>query len=404
LKGDYAVAKKITNENLLGQRGINLIEERVLSMGFVWHLTNQAVEAGIDGHIELRNPDTEQALNLVLAVQSKARTNFAGETADLLTFYCDQRDIDYWLQGNIPIILVVSRPDTREAFWVNVKQHFADPATRQAKKIVFDKGRDRFDSSVRARLFELARPKDSGLYLAPLPKTEQLMPNLMRVVLRTDQICFADTALRNPKQVIDAFKAANDFPESDWVLHTGQLVSFQRLDQPPWTIVCNATSAAYQPTSLLADSDDDDERRLFVRLLNRCLAAKCRSQGVLFDDERVLYYFAATANLRTRKVRFKSLARESPRTVFEAYRDNEAKEVRFCRHLAFEGYFRRLDTDWYLEVTPTYRFTREGRLRDRYGEDRLKGIKRLERHRAVLGQLLTWIDVLTKPGDLFHSE
>jgi hypothetical protein len=398
------MVKKITNENLLGQRGVNLIEECVLSMGFAWHPTNQAVEAGIDGHIELRNPDTEQALNLVVAVQSKARTDLAGETADSFTFYCDQRDIDYWLQGNVPVILVVSRPDTREAFWVNVKQHFADPAARQAKKVVFDKARDRFDASVRSRLFEIARPEDSGLYLAPLPKTEQLIPNLMRVILHTGQICFADTALRDPQQVIDAFKTANAFPGSDWVLHAGQVVSFQPLNQPPWTAVCDASSAAYRPTSSLADSDDADERRLFVRLLNRCLAAKCRGQGILFDNNRVLYYFEATENLRTRKVRFKSLARQSPRTVFEAYRDKETKQVRFCRHLAFEGYFRRLDPDWYLEVTPTYRFTRDGRLPDRFAEDRLKGIKRLERHRAVLGQLLTWIDVLTKPGDLFHAD
>jgi hypothetical protein len=203
------MTKKITNESLLGQRGINLIEECVLSMGCAWHPTNQAVEAGIDGHIELRNPDTQQALNLILAVQSKARTEFSGEDADSFTFYCDQRDIDYWLQGNVPMILVVSRPDTREAFWVNIRQYFADPAARQARKIEFNKVRDRFDASVRSRLFDISRPKDSGLYMAPLPKSEQLMSNLLRATFPTEQVCFADTSFRDPKQVIAAFKAAN---------------------------------------------------------------------------------------------------------------------------------------------------------------------------------------------------
>jgi hypothetical protein len=339
----------------------------------------------------------------MLAIQSKARTEFSGEDTDSFTFYCEQRDIDYWLQGNVPIILVVNRPDTREAFWVSVKQYFADPADRQARKIVFNKHRDRFDASVRSRLFDLARPKDSGLYLASLPKSEQLIPNLMRAVFPTGDICFGDTTFRDPKRIIAAFKAAEVYPGSDWVIHGGQVVSFQPLDQPPWSSICNVASVTQKPTLQLAESDKADERRLFVRLLNRCLEAKCRPQGIRFDDGRGLYYFAATENLRTRRVEYKSLARQSPRTVFEAYRDKETKQVRFCRHLAFEGYFRRLGNEWYLEVTPTYRFTRDGRLPDRFAEDRLKGIKRLERHRAVLGQLLTWIDILTKPGDLFHA-
>jgi hypothetical protein len=133
------------------------------------------------------------------------------------------------------------------------------------------------------------------------------------------------------------------------------------------------------------------------------LEARCRSQDIRFDNRKNLFYFAATDKLRTKTISFKSMARQSSRTVFEAYRDKETKQLRFCRHLAFEGYFRRLGSVWYLEVTPTYRFTRDGRLPDRFAEDRLKGIKRLERHRAVLGQLLTWIDFLTQTDDLFQD-
>lgn len=397
------MAKKITNESLLGQRGINLIEECVLSMGFGWHPTNQAVEAGIDGHIELRNPESEQALNLIVAVQSKARTAFSGETEDAFTFYCDQRDIDYWLQGNVPVILVVSRPDTKEAFWVNVKQFFLDPAIRQSRKLVFNKARDRFDANARSRLFDIARP-DTGLYLAPLPKVEQLLPNLLKLVIRTNHVCIATTAHRDPRDLIRTFQASHSFPERDWILHGGQLVSFQRLDQAPWTDVCDVASVQYKPTASLSESADPDERRLFVRLLNRCLEAKCRPHGIYFDMKQALFYFANTENLRTRRLAFQSTARQSSRTVFEAYRDKETKQIRFCRHLAFHGHFRPLGGLWYLEVTPTYRFTRDGHSPDRFADDRLKGIKRLERHRAVLGQLLTWVEILTKSGDLFRTD
>jgi hypothetical protein len=50
------------------------------------------------------------------------------------------------------------------------------------------------------------------------------------------------------------------------------------------------------------------------------------------------------------------------------------------RHLAFRGQFRQFDKHWYLEVTPTYRFTSDGQILDRFHEDRLKGIKRNSQH------------------------
>ena len=398
------MAKKITNENLLGQRGINLIEQCVLGMGCAWHPSNQAVEAGIDGYIELRNPDTRHALNLVVAVQSKARSEFAGETVDSATFYCEPRDIDYWLQGNLPVVVVVSRPDTRDAFWVDVKRYFQDAAARQSRKIVFNKSRDRLDTTARSRFFDIARPRDSGLYLAPLPRPETLCPNLLKIRLPTDEVWFADTTLRDPKQIIDALQGAEPLADPGWLLAGGRVVSFQPLDRPPWDGVCSLATTLTRPTADLAGSDDPDETRLFVRLLNRCLEARCRPHGIRFDRRLGLYHFVATADLKTRTISFRSAARQSARAVFEAYRHRETDQVRYCRHLAFEGYFRRLGAAWYLEVTPTYRFTRDGRAPDRFADDHLKGIKRLDRNKSVYGQLLTWVDVLTHPGDMYQPD
>ena len=64
--------------------------------------------------------------------------------------------------------------------------------------------------------------------------------------------------------------------------------------------------------------------------------------------------------------------------------------------MAFRGQFRFLDGQWYLEITPTYRFTRDGFQLDRFHEDRLKGIKRLEGNRAVLSNVLFWADRLRR--------
>jgi hypothetical protein len=70
--------------------------------------------------------------------------------------------------------------------------------------------------------------------------------------------------------------------------------------------------------------------------------------------------------------------------------------VAFYRHSAFEYQFRRFDSKWFLRITPTYHFTRDGYRADRYADDRLKKIKQLEHNPAVAAQLLMWAEVLTR--------
>lgn len=398
------MSKKITGRSILGQRGINLIEDVVLSMGFAWHPTNQAIEAGIDGHIELRNPDSEQALNLVVAVQSKACTNFRAESDTTVSYYCEDDDIEYWLSGNISVILVVSRPDSKDAFWINITAYFRDPANRGSRKVTFDKSRDRFDENVRARLFDLARPRDSGLYLAPIPKPEEVIPNLLPVQFQAVSVYRAESHVSDPKRIVDAFRSADIRPERDWAMKGGSILSFQNLNEEPWSQFCVKGSVQPIPTSYFSTVSDRNELNHFVQLLNRCLEVKLRERGVWFERTRELYYFASTQNLHARKHAFQSIAQRSSRTVFEAYRHRESGDVRFCRHAAFHGYFRRFDEAWLLEVTPTYYFTKDGRNPDRFEADRLKGIKRLDRHRAVLGQLLSWIEFLSDSGDTLFQK
>ncbi len=74
------------------------------------------------------------------------------------------------------------------------------------------------------------------------------------------------------------------------------------------------------------------------------------------------------------------------------------------RHLAFRRQFRLFDERWYLEITPTYVFTADGMLLDRYNEDLLKKIKQIEGNRAVLSPLLFWADYLSSKHDLLRAQ
>jgi hypothetical protein len=70
-------------------------------------------------------------LNLVLLVQGKASNRrFAFETDDSFRYVCDDRDLDLWLSGNAPVILVFSHPEQGEAWRVDLKAAFPDVVTR----------------------------------------------------------------------------------------------------------------------------------------------------------------------------------------------------------------------------------------------------------------------------------
>ena len=103
--------KKIGKNDITGALGVNIIERRLLEMGYLWYPSG-GVEAGIDGRLEIR-AESGEVTNLVISVQSKATDGlFQSETDTHFSFVCSERDLRYWLQGNLPVILVCSRPKT----------------------------------------------------------------------------------------------------------------------------------------------------------------------------------------------------------------------------------------------------------------------------------------------------
>src|SRR5687768_2668197 len=126
--------KKVSPQGITGQLGANLIERIVLHMKYIWRPI-LIFDVGIDGEIEICDPVTGAATNSIIRVQAKATTRpFQAETPESFGYTCEQKDLEYWLQGNAPVILIVCRPETDEAYWVSVKDYFKDPALQKARK------------------------------------------------------------------------------------------------------------------------------------------------------------------------------------------------------------------------------------------------------------------------------
>jgi hypothetical protein len=341
-----------------------------------------------------------------ILVQSRATKGlFQGETPDSLEYLCSEKDLAYWLLGTAPVVLVYSRPESDEAYWVSVKEYFHDSERRKTRKIHFDKHRDRFDTSIRDRLLGVAGPPDSGAYFTPPPRQELLFTNLLTVTQVPAQLFIAETDLRSGRDVAEYLADARATSENEWVLKNRRILSVHDLTKSPWRDICDQGTVDSFSTAEWSDSDDGDRQRDYVRLLNECLRASLRRSAVAYRRDQELYHFRPPKDLSDRRITFRSLARKSTRVVFHGYpgRQDPAR-IAYYRHSAFQGRFRRFAAQWFLQITPTYYFTSDGYSPHPFYESKLKGIKALERNPAVLGQIVMWADVLAeRRTDLFTA-
>jgi hypothetical protein len=393
--------KKLSLQVVLGQKGINLIERIVLDMDCIWSPTGP-IDVGIDGTIELCDQATREPLGIFLHVQSKA-TDVPWERETEREFYypCRPQDLDYWMQGNAPVLLVVSRPATSEAYWISVKDHFQNPVRRQSRRAHFVKEKDRFFPGVYPTLFDLAKPRDVGLYLAPAPRPERLISNLLEVTSFASRIYVAQTSMRQRPEVWKAFEELGTRCPAEWLLKDKQVVTFHDLREFPWDHACDRGTVEEFAVEEWAHSPDPDRLRDFVHLLNGALQEK------LFPQVRPwrklgVYAFTATRDLSPRKIPYASHTRAARCTVFEVYTQEwNGRTYTHYRHMAIHSRFRLYDDRWYLEITPTYVYTKDGRSVHRRHSEWLKGIKRLDKNRAVLAQLMFWAQYLQGTRDLF---
>ena len=229
--------KKILKAARTGERGVNLIQRIVLEMGCMWYPTG-GTEAGIDGTIEILDVATDAATNQIITVQSKATSQFAGETATSVEYICREEDLKYWLQGNTPVVLVYSCPDKDEAYWISLKDYFADPRIRASRKIRFDKQADRFDQRSRERLESIAIPKDSGLYLGSVPKQETIFSDLLPVRAFPQTVYVAQSLYSSRHEVFAGEDLGRDFPGC-WTIHGKVLYSLDPIEGKEWEKLCD---------------------------------------------------------------------------------------------------------------------------------------------------------------------
>ena len=219
-----------------------------------------------------------------------------------------------------------------------------------------------------------------------------------------DSLYVAPTEMKTIKQAWFHLRKGSsskytEYISGAWTIYEDNLYSLVDPERSRLKTIIEVGGLERFNTEEWALSDDDNKRRLFVRLLNAALREDLWAHGVRYQKEQDVYAFIGRPDEPPRRLKYGNLKLRSTTTVVAHYeaKPKSGKIYKYLRHGAFQGRFRFLGGQWYLEITPTYRFTRNGKDLDRFHEDRLSGIKRLERNRSVLSQLLVWQAVLRAP-------
>lgn len=381
-----------------GQRGIHLIGDIVGEMGSRWDPT-QSTEVGIDGYIELFDPHTHQPKNVQVAVQSKTVVRFDGDE-DTIRYTCKRADIDYWLDCSMPVILIVSCPASHEAYWLDVKVYFTDPDHVGTTVVHLDRRTQRFTARSYDALLEVGRPSDRSLVRSPVLSPEALYCNL--IPLRSfPRTVFTAPALQPTRG--HAWTRIRDcgLPvPRPWTIRSNQFVGFANPEAQPFDRIVDVGAVEENDAALWAVSEDPSARRIFAELLKHALREDLATVDVAYFERDAVFAFRGDTKAE-RTLRYRNVSQWSTMTIVHHYPQRDGEYV-VLRHLAMEARFRYLGAKWYLEITPTYRFTTDGFTKFRFHEERLSKIKRIEKNRAVLSQLMAWADCLN-PTELFDG-
>ncbi|TCU74886.1 phosphorylase superfamily protein [Bradyrhizobium sp. R2.2-H] len=233
---------------------------------------------------------------------------------------------------------------------------------------------------------------------------EEGFPNLI-LLRRFPETLFVAPSLRNTRQAVwaalneDASGQPAEYVPNAWTIHEGNFYSLVDPELSRLGTVIDVGGIDRFEAREWAYSDDDARRRLFVQLLNRAIRDDLWAQGVRYHGDLDVFAFMGRVEEGPRRLKYPNLKLRSTTTVVSHYQSTskDGKKFNYYRHNAVQGRFRWLAKQWYLEITPTYRFTYNGKDLDRFHENRLSGIKRIEKNRSVLSQLLIWQAVLRAP-------
>lgn len=394
--------KTITDNQLIGELGESAVRSRFLSFGFQFDVRSR-LEAGIDAIAEIMIEGEPSAKMLAVQVKSTRAKKYASESESSFSYLLKAKDIEYWKNSNLPVIIVLYRESDQSYYWKGLDFSSAI----ENRQLTFNKAEDKLDKNAVDRLAALTVPKNGfGHYVPPLRDGETALVNLLPILL-PKEIFVASTPFEFKKAIAELFEQ-DEATRFDWTIKGGTFWSFHDPREACTRAIVDLDQVEAIDTSLLAFHEDIDEQNNFAFLLRKTLDHQVQ-RDLAWDKERKLYYFRAFEQCQSRTFSYQSSKNRAKADVVNVVtHPKEPDKVSFVRHHAFIPKFECLMDQWYLMVSPTYHFTTNGFQRHSHPHGLLSGKKRLDNNASLRGQLIMWHRFLTdyenREVNLFGTE
>lgn len=209
----------------------------------------------------------------------------------------------------------------------------------------------------------------------------------------------AHTHFSSRKEALDFLFESAKVPGGEvwrgFTINNSAVYSFYDLSGSRWEEIAEEGTVESDLTFEWSMTPDPVHKRLFVELRNVTLQDQLREDDIHFSNADKLYFHRASDDLSDRSRGYRSRRKNASRDVFRRYQSKlDPERTSYFRHVAFFGHFLELDGNWFLQIAPTYRFTKDGYRDSRFSAEALSGIKRLEHNQAVHGQVVMWAEFL----------
>jgi hypothetical protein len=216
---------KLTDNQLIGQRGEALVAERAMTMGFAYEMRGR-LETGVDGMLELRDPKTGTMRAQWIGTQVKTTESgtYSGEDDQGFDYLLDTGHLEYWRAANIPVILVLVRLDSSEMYWKVV-----DPTpSAEPRRVHFEKATDRFEPEAADRIAALCISRDKlGTYVPRMLEGENVHINMVRILL-PQKIYVAASLFASGREAVRELAKFDGYASYDWVIRDRRFISLRQ--------------------------------------------------------------------------------------------------------------------------------------------------------------------------------
>lgn len=386
----HAMAKRITDNQLMGELGEAAVRKRFLSIGFQFD-SRSRLEAGIDGLAEVMIDGEPTARMIAVQIKSTRAGRYTSETDSAFSYLLDVKDLAYWKTSNLPVIVVVYRESDDSHYWAQVQ---FQPGVEQ-RRLRFDKAKDVLDKSSRDRLAALTVPiSGSGYYVPPLGGGETAIVNLLPIKLPAE-IFVASTPF-DRKSAIKEMYSSGETARYDWVIKDGTFWSFHDPREAVTRMIVDIDQVEAIETAVIGYHEDIDEQNNFAFLLRQTFQHQMQVD-LAWDKDSRIFYVKPHGDSKTRTFHYQSAKVKTKADVVNVTMSTKIEgKVGFVRHHGFAPKFECMMDQWFLMVSPTYHFTTNGFSRHPFPDALLSGKKRLENNAAIRGQVIMWHRFITK--------